>query len=100
MCNNLELIISDVQRLPASSYTHVNHGILSRSWLEHCAASETVDDAICDIFINDEYYGSDHFPLAINMQTSCLPTVVPTNYICDTQIKWDLDDDRKSNIFL
>lgn len=95
MCSNIDLIISDVQRLPASSYTHVNHGSLTRSWLDHCVASQAVDDAICDIFINNEYCGSDHFPLMINMQTNCLPTMVPTNDISETKIKWDFDDDTK-----
>ena len=42
LCNDHDMLFSDVLRLPADSYTHVNNGSMARSWLDHCLCSETV----------------------------------------------------------
>ena len=40
MCGDHQLKVGDVETLPLSSYSHVNHGSLSRIWLDHCLVSE------------------------------------------------------------
>ena len=69
----MTLFFSDGSRLPASSYTHLNNGFLTRSWLDHCLCNQTVHSAITDLFILDEYFGSDHFPLVIVVDFEVLP---------------------------
>lgn len=62
MCSDLELVISDVKRLPSNSYSHVNNVSLSRAWIDHCVVSHVVYEATSKICI-DNHNTSDHFPM-------------------------------------
>ena len=42
LCNTKDFIVADVAMLPGESYTHINNASLTRSWLDHCLASEAV----------------------------------------------------------
>ena len=45
-CEGHGLTFSDVEKLPASTYTHVNNFSLGRMWLDHYLCSQTVHIAI------------------------------------------------------
>ena len=45
-CEDYELIVSDVDKLPPDSYTHLNNASLRRSWLDHCVTSPGIHNAI------------------------------------------------------
>ena len=45
-CEGHGLTFSDVEKLPASAYTHFNSFSLGRTWLDHCLCSQTVHIAI------------------------------------------------------
>ena len=51
LCNSKDLIISDIVMLPPDTFTHVNNGSLSKTWLDHCVCSQTLHDAITDISV-------------------------------------------------
>ena len=57
---------SDVTRLPEISFNHVNKASLTRSWIDHCLASQSIDQAKEKFVIDCDYKGTDHFPLCIN----------------------------------
>lgn len=52
VCSSLELVVSDVQRLPDDTHTHLSHGSLTRSWLDHRLTSRRVNDIITNISID------------------------------------------------
>ena len=47
-----EFIFSDVEKLPTTTYTHINDGSLSTSWLDHLFVSRNVHNAITDMHVN------------------------------------------------
>ena len=73
LCIQKDLIISDVMKLPDSTFSHVNQGSLSRSWLDHCVSSPYLHRSIVDISIDNNYTGSDHFPLYVSFKLGNLP---------------------------
>ena len=74
-CEGYGLTFSDVSHLPATSYTHVNHCSLARSWLDHCLSSQTVHECVTDICVNYSYHGSDHFPMVVNLNIPAIQRV-------------------------
>ena len=46
VCEDYGTILSDVAFLLDSSCTHVNHGSLTRAWLDHCLSSQTFQNSI------------------------------------------------------
>ena len=75
LCTSRDLIISDTSLLPPNTFTHVNNGSLSRSWLDHCVSSQSMHAATIDIRVDDSYSGSDHFPLHVSYDLKNLPQV-------------------------
>ena len=72
MCSSKDLIIS-ILLLPCNTFTHVNNGSLSRSWLDHCISSQSMHNAISNILVDMEYSGLDHFPIYVTFNMSTLP---------------------------
>ena len=99
MCYANELIISDVEKLPADSYTHVNSGSLSRSWLDHCVSSPIVHAAIADIHIDYSCNASDHMPMTVTLNTNAIPIMESPIESGKKFIKWNLKDEKKIGLF-
>ena len=93
LCSVKNLIISDISRLPNDTYTHVNNGTLSRSWVDHCVSSQSMHDSITNISVDKNYVGSDHFPLHVSFNFEELPRgrMVVDGEI--DKIKWNFRDD-------
>ena len=98
LCSDRELTISDVALLPGDSYTHVNNGNLTRSWLDHCVTSLVIHAAISNIHIDNDYTGSDHFPLHIDLKCDALPQLIHTGSKGD-KINWNFQNNVKLNEF-
>ena len=49
VCEDYGTILSDAAFLPDSSFTHVNHGSLTRAWLDHCLSSQTFHNSISKV---------------------------------------------------
>ena len=87
LCEDYGTMLSDVAFLPDFSFTHVNHGSLARTWLDHCLSSQTFHNSISEVCIKYECQGSDHLPLVITMNYGSLPIPVTSEESAD-KIKW------------
>ena len=73
MCGHHQLKVGDVETLPLRNYTHVNHGSLSRTWLDHYLVSEGLFSSMLNCWLLDDFTVSDHCPLMIQFNIQCLP---------------------------
>ena len=71
--NESGLIVSDLDKLPISSFTHVSHAWSTTSWIDHCISSADMHDSIANLDIKYEYVSSDHKPLLIEIDIKHLP---------------------------
>ena len=72
MCEDFQHSFADVNVLSGSSYTPVNNYFLTRSWIDHCLCTETVCSAGTVLSINNNYLGSDHFPMMVTIKLEIL----------------------------
>ena len=100
ICEEYNLLFADVQKLPETTYTHVNNGTLTAAWLDHCVMTQTAYNSLLDISVEYNYHGSDHFPLIINMDIEYLPSYdEPASDSQVHEIKWDFNDTERCSIF-
>ena len=88
----------DVERLPADTYSHINHGSLSCSWIDHCAVSEALYSSLSDCEINTDFSTSDHSALTITFSVSYLPSLITAHEPSDS-ILWDFQNKEKRHKF-
>ena len=93
-----DFIFADVERLPVGSYTHVNNGSLSKSWVDHVLVSNTVNRCIDHIEIIYDDFLSDHLPLCISLKFDMLPAQIDSPEPVPN-IKWDFYDEVKTSTF-
>ena len=98
MCGDHQLKVGDVETLPLSSYSHVNHGSLSRTWLDHCLVSEGLFSSMLNCRLLDDFSVSDHCPLVIQFNIQCLPQTSPV-INRRPSINWDFDNSDKLDRF-
>ena len=98
VCEDYGAVLSDVALLPATTYTHVNHGSLAQSWLDHCLSSQTAHNAILELDVKYDFFGSDHLPLVLTMNYDALPNSVVYEEGRD-KIKWDFSDQSDGDVF-
>ena len=67
------MVFPDVLLIDAGSYSHANHGTLSRSWLDHCSFSSTIDDAMQSTSFDSTCLGLENSPLHIDIAVSDYP---------------------------
>lgn len=67
LCNGHNFVLSDVNRLPLSSFTFVSASHNVTSWLDHCLSTPAMDSIInaCEIDLSKCTY--DHMPMYINI---------------------------------
>ncbi|KAG0716019.1 hypothetical protein GWK47_010600 [Chionoecetes opilio] len=95
MCGDRDMVMADVRALPPTSFTHVNQGCLSRTWLDHVLLSPCLFDVMdeCSILYNS--VSSDHFPLLVDFKVNGLPALTQVRQDNAARIKWDFRDKRK-----
>ena len=74
LCRDHDLIMADVELLPHNSFSHLNHGSLTRSWLDHSLLSENLARSIIERKLLDDFSTSDHCPLTLDLAVNRLPT--------------------------
>ena len=77
MCDDHGMVMADVRALPPTSFTHVNQGCLSHSWLDHVVVSPCLDAVKEECTILYDSVSSDHFPLLVGFATDRLPVLAP-----------------------
>ena len=75
MCEECDLVIADVSTLPPGSFTHVNQGCLSQTWIDHVILSSCLMSVMTDCNILYNSVSSDHFPLTVNLNVAGLPAL-------------------------
>ena len=80
------------------SYSHINYGYLTRSWLDQCPVSESVYDAMSCCELTEDFSTSDQCPLKITLEISYLPSLM-TDGIPEHTIKWDFSNDMHKERF-
>ena len=98
VCHDYDLTFSDISALPASSVTHVNNGTLVGSWLDHCLSTQTVQSSIAEVDIDCNYFGSDHFPIAVRLNFRSLPRM-SSRRLSRECIAWNFDNEEKVSEF-
>ncbi len=95
MCDDHDMVIADVRVLPPSSYTHVNQGCLSCTWLDHVLLSPCLNEVMeeCNILYNS--VSSDHFPLIVGLKIAGLPMLTQASQATVASIRWDFQDLQK-----
>ena len=93
-----DLLFIDVEKLPAGSYTHINSGCLSKSWVDHALVTSTVNRCIDHVEIVYDDFNSDHLPLCMSLKFQMLPTQIDSPEP-EMRIKWDFEDDVKASLF-
>ena len=99
LCTKRELIFSDIQRLPPSFFTHVENATPSCSWLDHCVCSNSVGRKIEQVFIRNEYLGSDYFPLTIVLKIDNLPVYSFNAIETQSKVNWNFAHEIKCSEF-
>ena len=98
-CETDGMVFVDVEKLPGDSYTHVNNGSLTRSWLDHCLSSSSASRCIENIEILYDYFLSDHHPFYVVLKFDMLPTQLESTETIG-KIKWDFEDlDRCTHFY-
>ena len=72
LCHEKDLIISDVVCLLQDTFTLVNHGTNTKSWLDHCVYSQPMHERLSSIYVDDNDSGSDHLHLYANFNFNVL----------------------------
>ena len=93
LCTVKNLIISDISKLPQDTVTHIINGSLSCSWVDHCVSSQLMHNSITNIAVDDNYAGSDHFPLHVSFDFKDLPRAKVVEDGDIDKIKWNFADD-------
>ena len=73
VCRDYDLSFADVIKLSPYTCTHINNSSLTASWLYHCLTTQTVFRAIKDLTFDNNYCGSDHFPMRVTLNYGSLP---------------------------
>ena len=55
VCEDYGTVFSDVALLPGSTYTHVSHGLFTKSRLDHLLSSQTVHNALLELDVKYDF---------------------------------------------
>ena len=87
-CNDADLIMTDVNRLPADSFTYVSESHSSTSWIDHVIMSSTADSVCTDMCIIYDLVISDHRPISFTLDIGDLPQVEDFQAPPSVKVPW------------
>ena len=89
----------DTKVLPPGSYTHVNHGSLTASWIDHIALSNALSGSVLTCYTLPDVASSDHCVLGARLNLARMQHMAASRQ-CERQIKWDFaNTDRRENFY-
>ena len=77
--------------LPDNTYTHVNHGSQTRSWLDHIAMSDVLSKSIVDCHTLQDVACSDHCAVTVTLNLDQLPMSHNVERQRAKQINWKFE---------
>ena len=89
LCEDYQLRVADVDTLPSASYSHINSGSLSKSWIDHCLVSENLFSSNAACRYQEDFAVSKYCPLIINLYITYLAKTLPVP-ISLNAVKWIL----------
>jgi hypothetical protein len=102
MCDDNDLILSDVQLRNEDTFTFFSEAYHSVSWLDHCVSTLVAHQRIVALEIRYDILSSDHFPLEM---TVCIPMKIDSHSEMETSIPdfsvpcWDRASDQDKQLF-
>ena len=93
-----DMLLVDVDRLAVDSFPQVNNASLSKSWLDHCLSTRSVNRCIENIEIVYDYFLSDHLPLTFDLIFEQLPVQLEM-FESKRRIRWDFENTHKCRMF-
>ena len=98
VCDDNDLVITDVAVLPADTYTHINNNGSSCRWLDHVVLSKNINHLFSECYVKYGGATSDHFPICFSL---CNVNNIEINSsdVIEKQIAWDFNDDNKKVMF-
>ncbi|KAI3384051.1 hypothetical protein SNEBB_004870 [Seison nebaliae] len=97
MCTETDLTILDVEELPPNTFTHVNNGTLAQRWLDHCVVSQSVRNNVDNMYIDNDYACSDHFPLYLSVNLDFAS--YESDQLTGSKINWNFKNERLRELF-
>ena len=88
-CKDNDLVISDKELLPDSSYTYISESSNSHTWIDHIVTSITIQNAIDKVFIGYDITECDHIPIIIHMNMQVTPVLSNNINVIGSKMKWD-----------
>ena len=88
-CEDSDLIISDVNRLPVDSFTYVSDSHQMVSCIDHVIMSSTADWACVDMRVIYDLIISDHRPISFSINLGSLPHIEDFKASPSAKIYWD-----------
>ena len=75
LCNDHSMKVCDTLLLNTDSYTHLNQGSVSKSWLVHCLMKEALLESVASCNTDDNFSMSGHCTLSLEIKLSFLPSL-------------------------
>lgn len=96
--SDYNVTFADVERLPADTYTHVNSGSLSHSWLDHIAMSAALSDTVFTCYTLPDVACSDHCVVGAELNLEKIQPLEPAA-LRVKQIDWNFANDQRTEQF-
>ena len=73
-CSDKSLLISDIELIgDTNSFTYISDAFGTTSWLDHCVSTMGAHNIISSVKILEDFLGSDHLPVSVNLDINQLP---------------------------
>ena len=82
----------DTDILPDNTYTHVNNGSQTCSWLDHIAMSDILSESTVDCHTPKDVACSDHYAIAVAFNFDQLPMTHTIERQKNKHINWKFED--------
>ena len=82
----------DTDIFPDNTYTHVNNGSQTCSWLDHIAMSDVLSESHVDCYTLQDVACSDHCSIAVAFNFDKLPMTHTIERPKNKNINWKFED--------
>ena len=92
MLHESNVIFRDTDILPDNTYTHVNNGSQTCSWLDHIAMSNVLSEFTVDCHTLHDVACSDHCAITVRLNFDQLPMTHSVEGQKAKHINWKFED--------
>ena len=88
-CKDEQLVIADKTLCDNSTFTFYSDAHNTVSWLDHAVVTNNLFNAIKSIHVDNGFVTSDHFPLSVSFELSCVRVECNNVSFNNPKIPWD-----------